>query len=43
MWLRIALAALTPAFQAPWGVDTLLCVRQDDGTRRIRSVLWQSA
>jgi hypothetical protein len=25
-----------------WGVDRLLCVKGDDGTWRIRSVLWQS-
>lgn len=25
-----------------WGVDTLLCVKGDDGIWRIRSVLWQS-
>lgn len=36
---KIAALRLT----AWWGVDTLLCVRQDDGTWRIRSVLWQSA
>lgn len=35
---KIAAVRLT----AWWGVDTLLCVRQDDGAWRIRSVLWQS-
>lgn len=35
---KIAAVMLT----AWWGVDTLLCVRQDDGTWRIQCVLWQS-